>query len=385
MITRSLFPELLNDLSVSPAVALLGPRQAGKTTLALEVAKARSGIYLDLESPQDRAKLIEPELYLGERLDRLVILDEVHRVPELFPILRGLIDRGRRLDHKICMYLLLGSASLDLLRQSGETLAGRIAYRELSPFGVLELPKGQENLLWLRGGFPGSYLAADQSLSFRWRQDFIRTYLERDIMQFGIRLPPETLRRLWVMLAYQQGGMSNVAQLARNLGVDVKTINRYIDLLCNLFLLRRLQPWHANIGKRLSKMPKLYVRDSGLTHSLLGIESQDALLSHPVVGASWEGFVIETILTAVQNKAEGYFYRTSGGAEIDLLLVWPDQSLWAIEIKRSIHPKPERGFYTACADLKPSRRFVIYPGSDRFPIDESTEALSLRSLVELVV
>lgn len=382
MIPRVLLSSLLEDLSTFPAVALLGARQAGKTTLALEVGKSLGAAYLDLESERDRAKLLEPELYLSEQLGHLVILDEIHRAPKLFPVLRGLIDQSRRAGRKAGLYLLLGSASLDLLRQSGETLAGRIAYRELTPFWVLEIPQGQEELLWLRGGFPESFLAESSALSMRWRQDFIRTYLERDILQFDVRLSPATLRRLWVMLAYMQGSLVNVAQLARNVDADVKTVNRYLDLLIDLFLLRRLQPWHANIGKRLTKAPKLYVRDSGLTHALLGIEDKDTLLSHPVVGPSWEGFVVENLLTAAGNRAQGYFYRTAAGAEIDLLLVWPDQTLWAVEIKRSLAPKPERGFYIACADLNPARRFVVYPGNDRFPLPQGIEAIPLRLLAQ---
>lgn len=385
MIARHLAHLLQNDLSIFPAVALLGPRQAGKTTLALEVGRARNALYLDLESERDRARLATPELYLGEQMGRLVILDEVHRAPDLFPVLRGLIDQGRRAGYRAGMYLLLGSASLDLLRQSGETLAGRVAYRELTPFWVLEVGPGDEEALWLRGGFPDSFLAPSVAQSLRWRQDFIRTYLERDVLQFGVRLPPETLRRLWVMLAHLQGALLNVAQLARNVGLDVKTVNRYLDLLASLFLLRRLPPWQSNVGKRLAKAPRLYVRDSGLVHALLDIRDRDALLSHPVVGGSWEGFVIESLLTAAGDRAQGFFYRTSSGAEIDLLLAWPDGSLWAVEIKRSLTPKPARGFHSACADVRPARRFVVYPGAERFPLGEGVEAIPLRALAEAIV
>ncbi|MGO8693378.1 MAG: ATP-binding protein [Rectinemataceae bacterium] len=385
MIPRHALSTLEDDLSSYPAVALLGPRQSGKTTLAMEVGGAHRALYLDLESEQDRGKLTAPELYLREQLDRLVILDEVHRAPELFLVLRGLIDRGRREGHAAGMYLLLGSASFDLLRQSGETLAGRIAYRELTPFWVMEIPQDQEELLWMRGGFPESFLSADEAHSLRWRRDFIRTYLERDVMQFGIRLPAETLRRLWVMLAYTQGGLLNLAQLARNMDLDVKTVNRYLDLLGNLFLLRRLSPWHGNVGKRLTKTPKVYLRDSGLMHALLGIEEKDILLSHPAVGSSWEGFVVENLLTSAHDRAEGFFYRTAGGAEIDLLLLWPDQRLWAIEIKRSLRPRPERGFYAACVDLQPARRFVVYPGTESFPLGEGIEAVSLRTLAAYIL
>ena len=267
MIDRNLSPQLSDVIAHSPAVALLGPRQVGKTTLALEVGQHYHALYLDLESEQDRAKLAQPELYLADHQDKLVILDEVHRAPGLFPVLRGLIDRGRRAGRRSGQYLLLGSASLDLLKQSGETLAGRIAYLELAPFNVLETRTLPADDLWVRGGFPESLLASDAARSLRWRQDFIRTYLERDIPQFGPRIAAETLRRFWAMLAHRQGGLLNTAQFARNLGVDVKTVGSYLDLLVDLLLVRRLPPWHANLGKRLVKSPKVYVRDSGLVHA----------------------------------------------------------------------------------------------------------------------
>ncbi len=382
MIPRYILPLLLEDLSIFPAVALLGARQTGKTTLARKLAQQKDALYLDLESERDRAKLVDAELYLSSQRDKLVVLDEIHRVPGLFPVLRGIIDQNRFEGRKNGLYLLLGSASLDLMRQSGESLAGRIAYRELSPLWVLELPADEQDRLWLRGGFPESYLAANDAISMRWRQDFIQTYLERDIQQFEMRLQPDTLRRLWTMLAYQQGGLVNVAQLARNIDTDVKTVNRYLDILIRLFLLRRLEPWHANLGKRLTKSPKLYVRDSGIVHALLGIGDRETLLSHPVVGASWEGFIIENLLIAAQNKVNAYFYRTAAGAEIDLVLLFRDQSLWAIEVKRSLAPKPEKGFYIACDDLKPARAFVVYPGTERYPLGKNLEALSLPAMAE---
>lgn len=384
MISRSILPALLDDLAQFPAVALLGPRQAGKTTLALEVGERMGALYLDLESERDRAKLAEPELYLGERSDRLVILDEVHRTPGLFPVLRGLIDRSRRDGRLAGQYLLLGSASLDLLRQSGETLAGRIAYRELAPFTVLERRQQGGDDLWLRGGFPSSLLVPDPTHSLRWRQDFIRTYLEREIPGFGARIAAETLRRFWIMLAHAQGGLLNTAQLAGNLGIDVKTANRYLDLLVGLFLVRRLPPWHVNIGKRLVKAPKIYVRDSGLVHALLGIPDMEALLAHPVVGASWEGFVLENLIVSAGHQARSFFYRTSAGAEIDLLLVWPDGSLWVVEIKRSLTPRVERGFHSACADLVPAKKFVVYPGEERYPLAKDIEAIPLAQLAAVV-
>ena len=294
--------------------------------------------------------------------------------------MQGCLDAAR--------YLLLGSASLDLLKQSGETLAGRIAYLELGTLNVLE--SGLDSLdsldsLWLRGGFPQSLTAPTDARSLRWRQNFIRTYLERDVPQFGPRIAAQTLRRFWTMLAHHQSGMLNVAQLARNLGVDAKTAQSYIDLLCDLLLVRRLPPWHANIGKRLVKSPKVYVRDSGLVHALLDIGSKEALLSHPIIGASWEGFVIENLVGCAPATVQAYFYRTSGGAEIDLLLVWPGGELWAIEIKRSLTPKVERGFYAACDDLKPTRKLVVYAGQESFPLGHGVRAVPLATLCREIV
>lgn len=379
MLTRTLEARLIEELDASPAVALLGPRQVGKTTLALEVGRRRPSVYLDLESPSDRARLQEPEMFLSAHLGALVVLDEVHRAPGLFPTLRGLIDRARREGRRNGLYLLLGSAGLDLLAQSGETLAGRIAYLELGPLQLRETGPASLDALWLRGGFPESYSARSDAASLRWRENFIRTYLERDIPGYGLRMPAETLRRLWTMLAHLQGGLLNVSDLARNLGLDVRTAGRYLDLLVDLLLVRRLPPWHANVGKRLVKSPKVYLRDSGLVHALLGIGSLDALLGHPVVGASFEGLVIENLAAAAWT-ATCSFYRTTGGAEIDLLLTWPDGSLWAIEIKRSLAPKAERGFHAACEDLAPARRFVVYPGDDRFPAAHGVEVIGMAAL-----
>lgn len=380
MIRRGLTPELKDAIAHTPAVALLGPRQAGKTTLALEVGRDFNAHYLDLESEQDRARLAQAELYLADHQDKLVILDEVHRAPGLFPVLRGLIDSARRAGRTSGQYLLLGSASLDLLKQSGESLAGRIAYLELAPFNIIETQALSTDDLWVRGGFPDSLLAPDAARSLRWRQDFIRTYLERDIPQFGPRIAAETLRRFWGMLAHHQGGLLNTAQFARNLGVDAKTAAGYLDLLVDLLIVRRLPAWHANLGKRLVKSPKVYVRDSGLVHALLGIPDKEALLAHPVVGQSWECFVIENLLVAAADRAQGYFYRTSGGAEIDLLLAWPDGSLWAVEIKRSLSPKVERGFHAACEDLAPTRKFMVYPGQERYRLAADIEAIPLAQL-----
>lgn len=381
MINRALHSQLIDAITHNPAVALLGPRQVGKTTLALEVGERFDALYLDLESEEDRAKLAQPEMYLSDHQDRLVILDEVHRSPGLFPVLRGLIDKARRAGRRTGQYLLLGSASIDLLKQSGETLAGRITYLELTPFNILETTGLPTDVLWVRGGFPESLLADDDTRSLKWRQDFIRTYLERDIQQYGKRIPAETLRRFWVMLAHHQGGFLNTAQFARNLGVDTKTAGSYLDLLVDLLLVRRLQPWNGNIGKRLVKSPKVYVRDSGLVHALLGITGKEGLSAHPVIGQSWECFAIENLLACAPDHLQGYFYRTGGGAEIDLLLFWPDGKLWAIEIKRSLTPKVEKGFHAACEDLKPSKKFIVYPGKERYRVASDIEAVPLATLV----
>jgi predicted AAA+ superfamily ATPase len=280
------------------------------------------------------------------------------------------------------LFLLLGSASLELMKQSSETLAGRVACLELGPFDILELgPTGLSiDALWLRGGFPESLLAADETRSLRWRQNFIRSYLERDIAQFGPRIAAETLRRFWTMLAHQQGSMLNTAHLARGLGVSGKTTAHYVDLLVDLLLVRRLPPWHTNAGKRLVRSPKVYLRDSGSVHALLDIPNKEALLGHPVVGASYEGFVIETLLGCAPNKVQGYFYRTSGGAEIDLVLVWPDGNMWAVEVKRSLSPAVGRGFHSGCADLRPTRKLIVYPGNEPLHVTADIDALPLATL-----
>ncbi len=384
MISRRLAPRLTYLLDRSPAVVLLGPRQVGKTTLALEIAAARPSLYLDLESDADRARLTEPELYLASHVDELVILDEVHRLPNLFQNLRGLIDRGRRTGRANGRFLLLGSASMDMLKQSGESLAGRIAYLELGPIDILEAGAGMLDALWVRGGFPQSLLADSDAESLRWRLDFIRTYLERDIPQLGPRVPAETLRRFWTMLAHHQTGLLNTAAFARGLGVDGKTVASYLDLLVDLLLIRRLPPWHANVGKRLVRSPKVHVRDSGIVHALLGLRDQEAILGHPIAGASWEGFVVETLIGIAPPGTEPAFYRTSAGAEIDLVLSLPGGRQWAVEVKRSHSPKVEKGFRLACEDLRPERRFVVYPGTERFPLAHDADAVGLAGLSEIL-
>lgn len=389
MFDRQLQALVVQALQESPAVALLGPRQVGKTTLALAVAQALSArpgsagfAYLDLESPADRAKLEQAELYLADHRDKLVVLDEVHRAPGLFPVLRGQIDRARREGRRAGLYLLLGSASVDLLRQAGESLAGRVAYLELAPLTLAEASSVPPDVHWLRGGFPESLLAASDAASLRWRQDFIRTYLEREVLQFAPRAASETLRRLWLMLAHHHGGLLNAAQFARNLGVDGKTVAHYLDLLVDLMLVRRLPPWHANLGKRLVRTPKVYVRDSGVLHALLGIGDKETLLSHPVVGTSWETWVVENLLTLAPPDAEAFFLRSAAGAEIDLLIERASGERWAIEIKRSLQPKLERGFHAACADVRPAQKWVVYPGSERYRLGEDAWAVGLPELAE---
>jgi uncharacterized protein len=388
MIPRAAKVKLMDLLRRFPAVALLGPRQSGKTTLALSLEDELKpqALYLDLELPSDRVKLTDPELYLSQHADRLVILDEIHRLPGIFQTLHSVIDRKRRAGRKAGQFLLLGSASIDLMHQSAETLAGRIAYLELTPFTAAEVGETSPSAtdrLWLRGGFPESFLADDDQASFEWRTAFIQTYLERDVPALGPRVPAETLRRFWQMLAHNQGQMLNAAQLAAGLGVSGHTVARYLDILVDLLLVRRLQPWAANVKKRLVRSPKVYVRDSGLIHALLGIRTHEELLGHPVVGPSWEGMVIENILTSLPEIARPWFYRTAVGAEIDLVLQFGPKNTWAIEVKRSIsNPAPSKGFYIGCADLQATRQIVLYPGKDCFPLDSKTEVMPLDRLVE---
>jgi predicted AAA+ superfamily ATPase len=383
MIVRRIESVVIERLENLPAVALLGPRQVGKTTLARSIADRRDSVYLDLESPDDREKLSDPVVYLSRHSDKLVILDEVQRMPELFSALRGLIDSGRRAGKRSWRFLLLGSASADLLRQS-ETLAGRIAYIELVPFDVLEIPADRQSELWVRGGFPESFLASTPAHSLIWRDAFIRTYLERDIPQLGARIPATTLQRFWTMLAHIQGGLFNAAQLARSLAVDGKTVARYLDLMVDLMLVRRLQPFQTNLGKRLVKSPKVFIRDSGVVHALLNIPDEESLLGHPVVGSSWEGFVIENLLGAAPSRTAATFYRTAAGAEIDLLLEIPGKGIWAIEIKRGSRARPDKGFFVGCEDVKATKRFVVNGGVERFMISEGVDAMGVREMAALL-
>jgi len=370
------------------AVALIGPRQVGKTTLAHEISEERGALYLDLEDSEDRGKLSDAKLFLEQYEDRLVVLDEIHRAPELFQTLRGMIDKGRRRGHRTGRFLLLGSASMDLLRQSGESLAGRIEYVDMQPLDVTEIgtEAGALNRLWIQGGFPDSFLARNEKDSFKVRKDFIRTYLERDVPQFGPRIPAETLERLWTMLAYSQGTMLNASRLASGLALTAPTVTKYIDLLVDLLLVRRLRPLHVNIGKRLVKAPKVYVRDSGLLHALLGISDYNTLAGHPVVGTSWEGFVIENLLSVIPFRTMASFYRTAAGAEIDLVLEFSGLTeKWAIEIKRGLSVNPKKGFYNAVEDIQPDKTFVVHAREERYPFAEGVEAIGVAEMAQILM
>ncbi len=382
MIKRSHRKSVEEALDNQAGVILLGPRQVGKTTLAQDIAESRDAVYLDIERIADRQVLEEPDLYLDEQVGRLVVIDEVQLMPDLFKALRGQIDRRRRQGHRTGQFLLLGSASNTLLHQSAESLAGRVSYHELTPFTLPEIGVEEMSTLWLRGGFPESYLANNDQASLTWREDFIRTYLERDIPAFGLRIPAETLRRFWTMLAHEQGGLLNAAKLAGNLGVSGQSVARYLDLLVDLMLVRQLAPWHSNAGKRLVKSPKVYIRDCGLAHALLGIETQEDLLGHPVVGGSWEGFCIENLIAAAPRGTEASFYRSSAGAEIDLVLKLPRGAIWAIEIKRTTSPKVTRGFHIAAEDLDVSERILVYADEKDVPGQGGVRAMSLMGALD---
>ena len=384
MIPRLAESAVRKKLLQTPAVVLLGPRQVGKTTLARQIAGDWPGgaVYLDLERSADRLRLEDAEDYLRAHVGRLVIMDEIHRAPSVFEALRGIIDENRLAGVRSGQFLLLGSASLDLMRQSGETLAGRVSYMDISPIHIQEIVPVQieAEQLWLRGGFPDSLLAADEEHSLDWRRDFIRSYLERDVPMFAPRLPSETIGRLWTMLAHQQGGLLNQARIASSLGVSNPTIDRYIDLLVDLQLIRRLRPWSSNAGKRLVRTPKVYVRDSGILHGLLELKTRNDVLGHPVCGPSFEGFCIDNLIAAAGAERTAYFYRTQVGAEIDLVLEKGGRPDIAIEVKRASAPRPERGFSIACDDLKIERRYVVYPGQESFALRNGAQAISLAQL-----
>ncbi|GAB2476937.1 ATP-binding protein [Algoriphagus taiwanensis] len=387
MIKRLLFNRLGELMPDFPAIAILGSRQVGKTTLAQVLAEQvdQESIYLDLESPSDRSKLTEPEQYFELHGGKLMILDEIQRMPELFQVLRGIIDRRRKKGFRSCQFLILGSASLELIRQSSESLAGRIAYEELPGFTILEIGDEEKNLekLWLRGGYPDSFLASSDKASLTWRQNFITTYLERDIPQIAQFMPSSRLRRLWTMLAHEQGQMINHSKFGASLDLSSPTVKSYMDLLEDLLLIRSIRPWMSNVGKRLVKSPKVYIRDSGLTHALLQIGTMDNLLAHPVAGFSWEGFVIEQLLSVLPKNADFGFYRTSAGAELDLVIQIGSQ-IWAIEIKRTLSPKLSKGFSIAAEDVEATHRFFIYAGKEEFPLSDKVLATGVTEMMKRI-
>ncbi len=381
MYKRSAQQRLSTLLGQFPAVALLGPRQTGKTTLAFSQREVHpNALYLDLELPSAQRQLNDPEAFFMAHANQLVILDEVQRMPEIFSILRGVIDQRRRGGEAYGQFLLLGSASGVLLQQSSESLAGRIAQIELTPFQVNEVYGERStaidmNSLWVRGGFPLAWLASDDARSLTWRDVFITTYLEKDIPALGPKLPSTTLRRLWTMLAHNQGELLDQSKLAAALAISGQTVGRYIDLLCDLMLVRRLPAWSGNMGKRLVRSPKVYVRDSGLVHALLGLQTLDALLGHPVAGSSWEGFVIEQLINAAPS-AQASFYRTSNGAEVDLVLEFRSGVTWVIEVKRSSAPTVSKGFYTAATDLGAVRQLLVAPVAQPYPMKGGIEVMN---------
>jgi uncharacterized protein len=386
MIPRQTEITVRQRLATTSTVVLLGPRQVGKTTLAKAIAATSPGaVYLDLERTADRLKLEDADSYLRQHQGHLVVLDEIHRVPGLFEVLRGIIDERRAQGDRYGHFLLLGSAALDLMRQASESLAGRVSYLDMPPVNALEAQSAAipENTFWLRGGFPDSLLAPSDAASLTWRQDFVRSYLERDVPMFAPRVLAQTVGRLWTMLAHQQGSMLNQSRLAASLGVSVPAVARYIDLLVDLQLLRRLQPWSGNLSKRIVKAPKVTIRDSGLVHALLDIPTLDALLGHPVCGHSYEGMVIETLIAAAHRYTPS-FYRSHDGAEIDLLLESAGKPFMAIEVKRSSAPSLDKGFAIACDDLGLEQRYVVYPGQEQFPLRHGARAIGLVEMARLI-
>jgi predicted AAA+ superfamily ATPase len=370
-----------------PAVVLIGPRQIGKTTLARQLAAARGpkAMYIDLERPADRRRLADPDRFLRAQIGKLVVVDEIHRAPDLFATLRGIIDDHRAAGRRAGHFLLLGSASIDLLRQASETLAGRVAAVELAPLDARELAEagvGDVDRLWVRGGFPESVLSDSNEESLVWRQSFVRSYLERDVPMFAPRMPAETIGRFWTMLAHGQASVLNQSRLASSLAVSVPAIARYIDLLVDLLLVRRLRPWSGNVGKRLVRSPKVYVRDSGLVHALLELETWEDVLGHPVAGPSWEGFVIENLIAAAGERRSPSFYRTEDGAEVDLVLELGGAVEAAIEIKRTTAPSVSRGFRSGLDALRPDHAYLVHAGHESWPVDPGITAISLGELMD---
>lgn len=370
---------ILKLASYFPAVAVVGPRQVGKTSLVQVIRSQlpRASVYLDMENPDDLIKLQNPSLFLGPLADQTVILDEVQKLPSLFPVLRGIIDQHRQAGR----FILLGSASPDLIRDSSESLAGRIAYHELLPFTYEEVQQGHDfRVHWSRGGFPESLLAPDDELARLWRQNFIRTYLERDLPLLGLSADPVLIGKLWQMTAHLSGNLLNMETLAGSLGIHGTTVRRYLDFLESAYLIRRLPPFFANLKKRLVKTPKIYIRDTGILHQLLGIASFFDLSGHPALGASWETYVIEQVAAILPDWAELFFYRTHDGTEADLVIARAGQPEILVEVKYSTTPKLSKGFHVASADLGTKRHFVICPVEQGFPLSETVRVLGFREI-----
>ena len=382
LVERKIRADIERSLKEYPVAGIVGSRQTGKTTLAKQIKsnfKSKS-IYLDMELPSDLNKLRDAEIYLNQYSDNLVIIDEIQCQPSLFPLIRALVDKNRKAGH----FLILGSASPQLKRQAAESLAGRIIYHELTPFDLQEIDYKKMRSLWLRGGYPKSYLAASDEESMIWREAFIKTYLERDIPQLGIRIPAIQLRRFWTMIAHAQGQLWNASQMANNMGISAPTVRHYLDILDDTFVVRQLQPYYANIKKRLIKSPKVYIRDAGLLHSLLGNSTLESLYGHPAVGSSWEGFVIEQIIGILPKSWQFFFYRNSSGAEIDLLLIDNKKAPIAVEIKYSLSPQPAKGFWNSYRDLNCRKGFIVYPGNETYPLEKDVFALPLKNIADII-
>lgn len=383
MIPRTLEATINERLEQSAAVALLGPRQSGKSTLARKIGEARNAVILDLQDVEDQLLLNQPVSFLQRHDDRLVVLDEIHRRPGLFPVLRGVIDRGRRKGKGIGRFLILGPASLPLLKQAGESLAGRLLPVEMTPFTALEIERDRASAdrLWLRGGTPPSFLSESDDDSLVERASLVSLCLGVDVPAFGSEIPATTLYSFLQTLAHRQGQELNSSDLGRSMKVKGQTASRYLDLLTDMFLVRQLQPYHRNFGKRIIKRPKVYIRDSGMLHRLLNISTMNDLLANSICGFSWEGFVIENLLSSLKLGSAGMFYRTVGGEEVDLVIEHGGHELWAVEIKRSRGSPTKRGFRRAVESLKPARSFIVYDGSERIRLDGTTEVIPLVDLM----
>lgn len=382
MYSRIVENELISQLSYFPAVGIIGPRQVGKTTLAKAITEKLNleTLYIDLENPEDESKLFDPVLFFRENENRCVILDEVQRRQDLFPVMRSMIDQNRTPGR----FVLLGSASPELIRDTSESLAGRIAYLELNPFNLLEIEDAIDNQkkLWMRGGFPNAFLAPNDKLSKTWRTNFIRSYIERDLPMLGLDADKALIMRLWRMLAHAQGGVVNYSSLSRSLGVTSNTVKKYISFLEGAFLLRSLQPYHANVKKRLVKSPKVFVRDSGILLHLLSVYKYDDLTNHPILGAAWEGFVMDQIMAVCADEYDYAFYRTHEGTECDLVLLEGDKPKICVEIKFTSSPKPSKGMLQAFEDLGAKQNYIVTPYSDQYKLSETIEVIGLRQFLE---